>query len=89
MGPEMVAPVVGWLCHESCSITGEMLISIAGRVAKMLLAETPGVYRRQWTIEEVGRTDRGDPQYKLARHIPARAERNHRTHSLQHRDGSV
>ena len=24
MGPELVAPVVGWLAHESCSITGEI-----------------------------------------------------------------
>jgi NAD(P)-dependent dehydrogenase (short-subunit alcohol dehydrogenase family) len=54
MRPEMVAPAVGWLCHESCSITGEILTSIAGRIAKMFLAETPGVYRRHWTIKEVG-----------------------------------
>jgi NAD(P)-dependent dehydrogenase (short-subunit alcohol dehydrogenase family) len=54
MGPEMVAPAVGWLCHESCSITGEILTSIAGRIAKMFLAESPGVYRKHWTIEEVG-----------------------------------
>lgn len=54
MGPEMVAPVVGWLSHESCSITGEILASIAGRIAKIFIAETPGVYRRRWTIEEVG-----------------------------------
>jgi NAD(P)-dependent dehydrogenase (short-subunit alcohol dehydrogenase family) len=54
MGPEMVAPAVGWLCHESCSITGEILTSIAGRIAKMFLAETPGVSRRHWTVEEVG-----------------------------------
>ncbi|HEY8385622.1 MAG TPA: SDR family NAD(P)-dependent oxidoreductase, partial [Porticoccaceae bacterium] len=33
MGPELVAPVVGWLAHESCTLSGEMLISIAGRVA--------------------------------------------------------
>jgi len=55
MGPEMVAPAVGWLCHESCSVTGETLTSIAGRIAKMFLAETPGVYRRHWTMAEVGR----------------------------------
>jgi NAD(P)-dependent dehydrogenase (short-subunit alcohol dehydrogenase family) len=55
MGPEMIAPVVAWMSHESCSITGEILTSIAGRVAKMFLAETPGVYRRRWTVEEVGR----------------------------------
>lgn len=53
MGPELVAPVVGWLAHESCSITGEMLISIAGRVAKAFIAETQGVYRPSWSIEEV------------------------------------
>lgn len=55
MGPEMVAPAVGWLSHESCSITGEILTSIAGRIAKIFLAETPGVYRRHWTIQEVGK----------------------------------
>ena len=53
MGPELVAPVVGWLAHESCSITGEMLISIAGRVAKACFAESPGVYRSEWSIEQV------------------------------------
>jgi NAD(P)-dependent dehydrogenase (short-subunit alcohol dehydrogenase family) len=54
MGPELVAPVVGWLAHESCSITAEMLVSIAGRVAKAYIAETPGVYRPSWSIEQVG-----------------------------------
>lgn len=54
MGPELVAPVVGWLSHESCSITGEMLIAIAGRVARAVIAESPGVYRPSWSIEDVG-----------------------------------
>jgi NAD(P)-dependent dehydrogenase (short-subunit alcohol dehydrogenase family) len=54
MGPELVAPVVGWLAHESCSVTGEMLIALAGRVARAVVAETPGVYRPSWSIEEVG-----------------------------------
>jgi NAD(P)-dependent dehydrogenase (short-subunit alcohol dehydrogenase family) len=53
MGPELVAPTVGWLAHESCSITGEMLVAIAGRVARAYIAETPGVYRPSWTIEQV------------------------------------
>ncbi|MFZ0831909.1 MAG: SDR family NAD(P)-dependent oxidoreductase [Mycobacterium sp.] len=53
MGPELVAPVVGWLCHETCSITGEMLVAIAGRVARAVVAETPGVYRPSWSIEDV------------------------------------
>jgi NAD(P)-dependent dehydrogenase (short-subunit alcohol dehydrogenase family) len=54
MAPEMVAPAVGWLAHEACSITGEMLASIAGRIAKVFIAESPGVYRDDWTIGEVG-----------------------------------
>lgn len=53
MQPELVAPVVAYLCHESCVLTGEMLVSIAGRVARAYVAETPGVYRPAWTIEEV------------------------------------
>jgi NAD(P)-dependent dehydrogenase (short-subunit alcohol dehydrogenase family) len=53
MGPQLVAPVVAWLAHESCSITGETLIALAGRVARALVAETPGVYRPSWSIEEV------------------------------------
>jgi NAD(P)-dependent dehydrogenase (short-subunit alcohol dehydrogenase family) len=54
MGPELVAPVVGWLSHESCSVTGEMLVALAGRVAKAVVSETPGVYRPSWSIAEVG-----------------------------------
>jgi NAD(P)-dependent dehydrogenase (short-subunit alcohol dehydrogenase family) len=54
MCPDQVAPVVGWLSHELCSITGEMLIAIAGRVAKAVIAETPGVFRPSWSIEQVG-----------------------------------
>lgn len=53
MTPDLVAPTVGWLAHESCSISGEMLISLAGRVAKAYVAETPGVYRPSWTPAQV------------------------------------
>ena len=55
MDPELVAPVVGWLAHESCTVTGEMMISMAGRMARAFAAETPGVYRPEWTIEQVAR----------------------------------
>lgn len=54
MGAELVAPVVGWLSHESCSVTGELFIALAGRVARAVIAESPGVCRSSWTIEEVG-----------------------------------
>jgi hypothetical protein len=44
---------VGWLAHESCSVTGELLISVAGRVARAFIAETAGVYQPAWTIDDV------------------------------------
>jgi NAD(P)-dependent dehydrogenase (short-subunit alcohol dehydrogenase family) len=53
MEPDLVAPVVGWLAHESCSITGEMLSSMAGRAARAYVAESRGVYRPGWSIEQV------------------------------------
>lgn len=53
MEPEVVAPMVGLLAHESCPITGEMLVSIAGRMARVVVAETRGVYRPSWSIEQV------------------------------------
>jgi NAD(P)-dependent dehydrogenase (short-subunit alcohol dehydrogenase family) len=53
MDPELVAPVVGWLAHESCTITGEMLISMAGRAARAYVVESPGVYRPTWSVEQV------------------------------------
>lgn len=53
MGPELVAPVVGFLAHESCSVNGEILVAIAGRVARAVIAESPGVQRLAWTIEDV------------------------------------
>ncbi|GAB2658609.1 SDR family NAD(P)-dependent oxidoreductase [Nocardia goodfellowii] len=53
MQPELVAPAVGWLAHESCSVSGEMLVAIAGRVARAYIAETPGVYQPSWTVEQI------------------------------------
>lgn len=53
MGAEMVAPVVGYLAHEDCSVTAEMLVAVAGRVARAYVTETRGLWRSEWTIDEV------------------------------------
>jgi NAD(P)-dependent dehydrogenase (short-subunit alcohol dehydrogenase family) len=53
MGPELVAPTVGWLAHEACTVSGEMLVSVAGRIARAYIAESPGAWQPAWTIEEV------------------------------------
>jgi NAD(P)-dependent dehydrogenase (short-subunit alcohol dehydrogenase family) len=54
MPPELVAAVVGWLAHESCSVTGEMFVSTAGRVARAFIVETEGVFQPDWTPDQVG-----------------------------------
>ncbi|MCG7607626.1 MULTISPECIES: SDR family NAD(P)-dependent oxidoreductase [Mycobacterium] len=54
MGADLVAPAVGWLTHDSCSVTGEFFVAIAGRIARAVVAESPGVYQPSWTVEEVG-----------------------------------
>ncbi|WCT73495.1 SDR family NAD(P)-dependent oxidoreductase [Sphingomonas naphthae] len=53
MDPDMVAPAVAWLAHEDCSVSGEMLAAMGGRVARAFLAESKGVFHRDWTIEQV------------------------------------
>ena len=53
MEPELVAPMVGWLAHEACSVTGEMMIAMAGRMARAFIGESQGIYRPSWTIEDV------------------------------------
>lgn len=53
MDPELVAPMVGWLAHEHCSVSGEILVAIAGRMARAYAVETPGVHQGSWTVEQV------------------------------------
>lgn len=54
MEPDMVAPAVAWMAHDTCSISGEMLVAMGGRMARAYVAETPGVFQPAWTCEDVG-----------------------------------
>jgi NAD(P)-dependent dehydrogenase (short-subunit alcohol dehydrogenase family) len=42
MAPHLVAPLVAYLAHESCPVTGEMYAAGAGRFARMFIACAPG-----------------------------------------------
>lgn len=53
LGPEFVAPAVGWLAHESCSISGEILLALGGRIASAYLGETRGAWQPAWTMADV------------------------------------
>ena len=51
--PDFVAPLVGWLCHESCTVNGEIFDVGGGRAARVFIGETAGIQNRAMTIETV------------------------------------
>ena len=53
MGPEMVAPMVGYLAHEDCAVSAELYVAMAGRMARAYVTETRGVYRPEWSLDDI------------------------------------
>ncbi len=53
MGPDQVAPVVAYLAHRSCPLTGETLSASGGRVGRAFVATTPGIYEERLSIEAI------------------------------------
>jgi len=53
--PALVAPMVAYLAHETCSVTGEIYAAGGGRFARVFLASTDGYVHPQPdpTIEDV------------------------------------
>lgn len=49
--PELVTPVVVALAHESCTVTGELLVVAGGRIARTVVAESRGIVDRALTAE--------------------------------------
>jgi NAD(P)-dependent dehydrogenase (short-subunit alcohol dehydrogenase family) len=53
MPPELVAPVVGWLVHERCNVTGEFFQSAGGGVNRVFFGLTSGFADPALTVESV------------------------------------
>lgn len=55
MDPALVAPLVGYLAHESCPATGEIFSAGAGRFARVFIATTEGYVHAAGlpTVEDV------------------------------------
>ena len=51
--PQAVSPVIVYLSHKSCQLTGEILSVAGGRVARIFTATAPGVTREGLTAETV------------------------------------
>jgi hypothetical protein len=50
---ELTAPVVGWLAHESCTVTGEVLHTRFKAVARTFVAQGPTHADRGLSIESM------------------------------------
>jgi len=55
MAPELVSPIVAFLAHETCPVSGEIYAAGAGRFARLFIASTPGYDHGpgEATIEDV------------------------------------
>jgi NAD(P)-dependent dehydrogenase (short-subunit alcohol dehydrogenase family) len=55
MPPEAVAPMVAYLAHESCPVSGEIYTAGAGRFGRVFLGSTPGYLQRDRpaTVEDI------------------------------------
>lgn len=50
-GPQQVAPVAAYLAHQSCDLTGEVLTAAAGRVGRIFVGATRGIFSDALTPE--------------------------------------
>ncbi|HET9690920.1 MAG TPA: SDR family oxidoreductase [Acidimicrobiales bacterium] len=51
--PDLVAPVVAWLAHEDCPVSGEVYTVGAGRVARFFIGMTEGYFNPKLSLEDV------------------------------------
>ena len=58
MEPERVAPMVAYLAHEACAVSGEIYVAGGGRFGRIFVAETQGYLHPESelpTVEDIGR----------------------------------
>ncbi|MFP5255060.1 MAG: SDR family oxidoreductase [Acidimicrobiia bacterium] len=53
LAPELVTPVVTYLAHEDCPVSGEVYSVGGGRVARIFIGVTPGHFDAELTAESV------------------------------------
>lgn len=51
--PGLISPIVAWLSHEDCDVSGEVYSVGGGRVARVFIGETPGYFKRDLTLEDI------------------------------------
>jgi NAD(P)-dependent dehydrogenase (short-subunit alcohol dehydrogenase family) len=53
LDPALVSPVVAYLVSEECSVSGEVYSVGGGRVSRVFIAEGPGFFKKDLTLEDV------------------------------------
>ncbi|MBO0676146.1 SDR family NAD(P)-dependent oxidoreductase [Mycolicibacterium sp. S2-37] len=54
LDPALVAPVVGYLSHADCTVSGDIYTVGAGQVARFFIGRTKGYYNPALSMEDVG-----------------------------------
>ncbi len=53
LDPHLVSPVVAWLAHEECPVSGEIYTVGGGRVGRFFIGMTTGYYNPTLSVEDV------------------------------------
>ena len=53
LDPATVSPLVAWLVHEDCPVSGQIFSAAGGRIARMFIGLTTGWYDPDLTVEGV------------------------------------
>ena len=72
LDPSFVSPIVAYLAHEECPVSGEVYSVGGGRVARVFIAESQGYFNPTITLEDVRDnfdTIRSEVDYKVPANI--------------------
>jgi NAD(P)-dependent dehydrogenase (short-subunit alcohol dehydrogenase family) len=53
LDPKLVSPIVAYLAHEDCPVSGEVYSAAGGRIARFFTGLTHGYYKADLTLEDV------------------------------------
>jgi NAD(P)-dependent dehydrogenase (short-subunit alcohol dehydrogenase family) len=53
LGPERVSPLVAYLAHADCPVSGEVFLAGGGRVARLVIGQTAGYFAEDLTAESL------------------------------------
>ena len=53
MDPTLVSPIVAYLAHDECPVSSEIYSAAAGRVGRVFIGATPGIFDKELTLEKI------------------------------------